>query len=322
MSRITLSQITDDTLRTLVTLRERRFQPELWNSLAAPLDDTDRQELTLLHRFIRDRSLTRLNEATLWSRVIFPLLMMAEAPPAEAWAGIPIRAEFPAFVLEGVLDGVIGISLSGNLPRPFFVVAEAKRGMEAGDSQPQLFAELIAVARTNWEVVNTVPQELLGCYNVGDYWTFVHAQADGLDTERPTLEVTVSREYAARVEAKTVLGLLKGIVLRSLAAWAPHPEGNAWCPLYGVPQLRLRKPNCGVPQLRLRESAGRASIPRPGDAPTSSRRYNPRYRRKPHGHAPTSRRPNPAQMRRQGGLTSASRSRPDAAATPSGPAPV
>ncbi len=222
MVRHTFSQITHDILSDLAVVRDRGVLPEFWPPLSVTLNNADRAGLAHLARFLENRSLARLNEATLWSRVLFPLLMMAEQPPAEAWSGVTLRAEFSRFILEGTLDGVIGFSRSGNLRRPFLVVAEAKRRVEASDPQPQLFAELLAVAHANRLVVQTEPQELFGCYTIADIWTFVHARVEGFDADRPRLEVVLSREYAGWVEAETVLGLLKGIVARSLAAWQQY----------------------------------------------------------------------------------------------------
>ncbi len=222
MERFTFSQISSATLRPYVSLKHRPETPDYWLTLSAPLDARDRERLAVLAPFLDGLRLAGLNEATLWARAIYPLLMLAEQSSARTWAGVPLRAEFPAFVLEGTLDGVIGVSDLGDLGRPLLIVAEAKRGLEASDPQPQLLAEMLAVARCNWEAVPHGPREIFGCYTISDVWTFARARVGDFDAERPTFEVTLSREHAAWVEAETVLGILKGIVAHSLAAWAPY----------------------------------------------------------------------------------------------------
>lgn len=53
--------------------------------------------------------------------------------------------------------------------------------------------------------------------DVGDSWQFVRAEVAEMDTERPRLTVEYSREYVEKLEAETILKILKGIVQRGLA---------------------------------------------------------------------------------------------------------
>ena len=66
-------------------------------------------------------------------------------------------------------------------------------------------------------------QEIYGCYTISDNWTFVHDVITGFEAEVPTLTVQYSREYAERLEAATVLHILKYIVQRASGhVYEPH----------------------------------------------------------------------------------------------------
>jgi hypothetical protein len=70
---------------------------------------------------------------------------------------------------------------------------------------------MLAAARLNWERDNRVPQEIFGCYTVADSWTFMRGLVSDIEADRPTMTVASSREYAEKVEAETILRVLKSI---------------------------------------------------------------------------------------------------------------
>ncbi|MGH9755480.1 MAG: hypothetical protein ACREA2_22095 [Blastocatellia bacterium] len=152
-----------------------------------------------------------MNEATIWARAIYPLLVLSEQGRLEAWAQLPLKAQYKSFRLEGVADGVIGLNISGITKSFYLIVVEAKRGLEAPDPQVQLYGAMLAAARLNWEHDNRIPQEIFGCYTVADNWTFVHGLVSDIETDRPTMTVASSREYAEKVEAEAILRILKSI---------------------------------------------------------------------------------------------------------------
>lgn len=80
-----------------------------------------------------------MNEATIWARGIYPLLLLAEQGNIEAWAGVAMRATYPQFEIEGIADGVLGKCVSGFIETPYLIVVEAKRGLEAPNRVYQLY---------------------------------------------------------------------------------------------------------------------------------------------------------------------------------------
>ena len=63
-----------------------------------------------------------------------------------------------------------------------------------------------------------------GCYTIGDNWTFVQGLITGLENDLPSLTIQHSREYAERLEAITILQILKYIVRTYLTALPPLPS--------------------------------------------------------------------------------------------------
>ena len=78
----------------------------------------------------------------------------------------------------------------------------------------QLYGELLAAAWLNMHETGRTTQRIYGCYTVGATWTFVRADLEGLDTERPSLSVVSSPELSERLEAATIVKILKSIVRR------------------------------------------------------------------------------------------------------------
>jgi hypothetical protein len=78
-----------------------------------------------------NRPLTLLNEATIWSRAIYPMLMLAGSEHMQAFAQVPLEARVARFELSGTLDGAPATSLTGGVEAPFLVVVEAKLGLDA-----------------------------------------------------------------------------------------------------------------------------------------------------------------------------------------------
>ena len=96
------------------------------------------------------------------------------------------------------------------------MVVKTKRGIEGQNPIGQLYGQLLAAARLNWQRNQGDPQEMFGCYAIADSWTFIRAEVAGLDTDRPGLQVESSREYTEKVDAETILKLLKTIVARGI----------------------------------------------------------------------------------------------------------
>ncbi len=63
------------------------------------LSDEEQERLKFLTSYLRNRQTHLMNEATIWSRAIYPLLMLAERGNIQAWAGVPLKAQ-PVFTVE------------------------------------------------------------------------------------------------------------------------------------------------------------------------------------------------------------------------------
>jgi hypothetical protein len=213
MQRYTYSELTAAVLRSLVELRDHGVVASRWAALTAPITERERARIEAIREVLVDRPLTLLNEATIWSRAIYPMLMLAENDRVQAFAQVPLDARFARFELSGLIDGAIASSLSGGAESPFLVVVEAKRGLEATNPQWQLYGELLAAMMANGATVRGDGSAVMhGCYTVSDTWTFVRGEGSSLDGDRPTLTIESSREYSERGEAEQIAGLLKGIV--------------------------------------------------------------------------------------------------------------
>ena len=187
MLPFTFGKISLADLKQVVTLRPQGMGNYEWlNTDAILLSHYEKERLADLQRSISKTRSHLLNEATIWSRVIYPLLALAEQDTVQAWAQVSLSAKYDRFSIEGVADGVMGQSIDGYLETPYLVVVEAKRGVEAENPQFQLYGQLLAAARLNWVNDSQDPQEIFGCYTIADVWTFYRAVICGLDNERPT----------------------------------------------------------------------------------------------------------------------------------------
>jgi ClpA/ClpB-like protein len=208
-----ISKLTADLLNSIVTIREKGLPPSLWETADVSLTEQERQGVEAVASSLLNKSVVQMNEATIWSRAIYPLLVLAEQAKLEAWSQLPLKAQYPGFGLEGVADGVIGYNLSG-LTKSICLVVQVKRESEAQDPLVRFYSAMLAAARMNWERDNRVANEIFGCYIIADNWTFAHGVISDVEAERPTITVASSREYAEKVEAETILRILKSITSR------------------------------------------------------------------------------------------------------------
>ncbi len=214
MPRFTFSELSEETLNSIVKLREREVVPEKWIQRMVALNDEEQERLKFLTSYLRNRQTHLMNEATIWSRAIYPLLMLAERGNIQAWAGVPLKAQYPRFELEGEADGALASSVSGRIKVPYLVVLEVKRGIDAPNPQFQLYGEMLAAAWLNWRGNHQTAQEIFGCYTISDSWTFVHGTVEGLESDKPVFTAELSAEYAERFEAETILQILKFIAAK------------------------------------------------------------------------------------------------------------
>ena len=141
MQTYPLSQLTEETLNALVELHEQDGPIEEWKKMQIPLTAEEGVMLDYLKADTQQRHLTRLNEATLWARTIYPILRLAEQGQVCAWTGVLLKATYPTFELEGEADGVLAPAVAGKIRSPYLVVHEAKRGINAPDPLCQLYVK-------------------------------------------------------------------------------------------------------------------------------------------------------------------------------------
>lgn len=225
MTKLAFGAATLDDLARLVALDVCDLGEAPWGGPAEPPGEVVQGQLRYLAAKLQRAHPTTLNEATVWSRAVYPLLELAETDGVRAWVEVPFSAKDPTSDTElaGVVDGVLAPEgvLAGAPGQPFLLVMEAKRGMDATDPRPALLAAVIAVLWTRLAVPGVEgPVEAFGCFTVGDIWTFVRAEArlrpEG-HTPRLGVVLSWSREYAERVEAGAILQVLRGITRRFAA---------------------------------------------------------------------------------------------------------
>lgn len=217
MQQLLFSNLTLSELKRLVEIRDYGVGDRDWLQVeGVALTDSERRQVQDVRSRLVNYRTQLMNEATVWARAIYPLLVLAERESIQAWAEVPLKAGYPCFELSGVVDGVLGKGLSGEIEAPYLVVVEAKRGIEAQNPQYQLYGQLLAAAWLNGAIHPDEPQIVFGCYTVADIWTFVKAEVTNLESDRPQLQLESSREYSEKLETETILKILKQIVAQRL----------------------------------------------------------------------------------------------------------
>ncbi len=222
MRKVLFSQLTWDDVAGLVTLHERGIRVEPWDELArGELDEATVRSVEQVSAGLQRFQPSLANEATVWSRAIFPLLFLAETNRIVAQAEVPLTARLGDVELSGTADGAFGTPISGELRAPFLVVVEAKRGVEGYNPVAQLYGELLAAACLNARENERAEQRVFGCYTVGDNWTLLQADVGGLDGgsgAQPSMTVVSSAEINEKLEAARIVRILRSIVARHAAA--------------------------------------------------------------------------------------------------------
>ena len=217
MCTYTFSQLSEETLKTLVTLHEEDGAPEVWEKMQIALTTDEVRRLNDLKSTLHRRNLLGMNEATLWARAIYPMLVLAEQGSVQAWSSVLLRAEYPTFKLEGEVDGALAPAVAGRIRPPYLIVHAAKRGIKASEPQFQLYGEMLAAAWLNWQSDSNPEQEIFGCYTVNDIWIFVRGLVTDIETEKPTLAAEFSFIYDGISDAENIVQLLKFIVANQIA---------------------------------------------------------------------------------------------------------
>lgn len=224
MDNYIFSQLTEETLENLVVLNEKYTSPTKWEKMQVAITTEESRRLEDIKSTLRHRHLLTMNEATLWARAIYPMLILAERDYIQAWSSVPLKATYPLFQLEGEADGALAPALGGQIRPPYLIVHEAKRGINAPEPQYQLLGEMLAAAWLTWKRKNgvsdkhenTTAQEIYGCYTVNDSWVFVHGNVCDIETEKPTFTIEFSPVYNGFWDAEFIVQTLKYIVAKHL----------------------------------------------------------------------------------------------------------
>jgi hypothetical protein len=215
MNKLTLSNLSLADLKRVVKLQEKGIGQHPWTDVdTIMLNENEQYRLNELERILKSDPVHLLNEATIWARAIYPLLQLAERNDIRALAGVSLQACYAQFTIEGIADGVMGRSVIGRIDYPYLVMVEAKRGIEGQNPVAQLYGELLAAARLNWENLPQEPQETFGCYTIADSWTFVRATVAAIETDHPAITTEHSQEYTEKTDAAQILKTLKFIINR------------------------------------------------------------------------------------------------------------
>ncbi len=213
MKTYVFNALTSKLLAEIATIHHEPIQPELWEELARKdLSESARTAAGAVADKLLYYKTQRVNEATIWSRAIYPLLMLAERGTIRAWSMVPLAATFEDVELRGDADGALARSVDEEVGLPYLVVMEAKRGTSGTDPMAQLLGAMLCAARLN-EDGGHPTREVFGCYTIADVWTFVRGRLDWSHA-RPAMSVMVSREYMEKTEAASILAILESIVGR------------------------------------------------------------------------------------------------------------
>jgi hypothetical protein len=213
MRLLRFSELTAADIRTIATVRELGTAPYPWTVVdQIALTPTEQIQVDSIASRLLYYKTSLMNEATIWARAIYPLLVLAERDDIQAWAEVSLRARYAHVELYGIVDGVLGRGITGVVESPYLIVMEAKKSLDAQDPRFQLYGQILAAAHLNWRNDQQPVQELYGCYTISDSWTFVRARVEQIDSDLPLMTLEFSREYVEKIEAATILKILKNIV--------------------------------------------------------------------------------------------------------------
>jgi hypothetical protein len=216
METLSIGKLNFENLVTFVEIQEKANTNPSWAAVeAAELTNDEMIQADFITQRLAAEPAHLLNEATIWARAIYPLLVLGEYGEIRARAEVPLAAQYQKFYINGIADGAMGKTIGSRVVAPFLVILEAKRGIEGSDPIPQLYGEMLAAARLNWQInPDTETQKIFGCYTIADTWTFLQGEVRSIDSDRPILSIEYSREYTQKYDANTILKLIKSIVRR------------------------------------------------------------------------------------------------------------
>ncbi|NEO71159.1 hypothetical protein [Moorena sp. SIO3H5] len=148
-------RITDNSLsqlRSVIELQEGRIGNYPWTQAdSIAVSTEEKQQLQVIESRLSNTFIDLMNESTIWSRAIYPLLVLAEGDDIEARAEIKLKAQYSKFKLEGMANGGLVKTVAGRVTPPYFLVVEAQKGTEAINPLFKLYGHMLAAAWLNWK---------------------------------------------------------------------------------------------------------------------------------------------------------------------------
>jgi len=206
------SELTKNIISSLVFIENANAYNWEEKAKEITLSKNDENEIKKLTQKLTKYPAHSINEATLWNKMIYPLLELVECDKIMVASEVPLSENFKKFELSGEVDGLIGTYSNNELEMPYFVVTEAKSGIGGKNPKYQLIGELLAVGKTNQNENNQDKQEIFGCYIIADSWVFIRATICDLNEDKPKMKIETSREFDEKFEAHIILAILKSIV--------------------------------------------------------------------------------------------------------------
>jgi hypothetical protein len=213
MKTYAFNALTTPVLAEIVDIQREPSAPAFWDELGRrELGERDRVALGIFTDKLLYYKAHRVNEATIWARAIYPLLMLAERGTIRAWSEVPLGGTFGDVWIHGEADGALAGDLDGESGPPYVVVVGARRGAPDTDSMARLLGAMLCAARMN-ERGGHGGDEVFGVHTDVDVWTFVRGRVSFRE-HRPAMGVLTSGGYIEKHEAATILAILESIAAR------------------------------------------------------------------------------------------------------------
>lgn len=215
MATYALAQLTLKDIASFCDIEDFGVLPAIWEERElAPISEAEKAVVAMLRHWLTAYKTHLVNEATIWARAIYPMLALAERDNIRAFSAVPMSGKFSWGEFRGEVDGVLAkMGIEAEAGPPYFVVVEAKRGVEGHDPIAQLLGGLLCAASYDHKQENRAEQLLYGVYTIADVWTFIQVRISNLDGDRPRVKTSFSREYMEKTEALTILQLMKSMVV-------------------------------------------------------------------------------------------------------------
>lgn len=211
MRTYAFNQLNATNLLEIASIQYELAEPSVWEGLSRrEIGDPARAALAPVVAKLRDFALHLANEATVWARAIYPLLVLAERRGIFAFALVPLSATFDDVEIRGEADGALAAGVNAEPGTPYVIVVEAKRGIGATEPVSQLLGAMLCAAKRN-ERDGKPAEVMYGVYTIADVWTFVRARIDWSHA-KPAVRVLASGEYVEKLEAATILAILESII--------------------------------------------------------------------------------------------------------------